>query len=106
MTYSSKELARQGVAPEAVGWRKWRSERGLTLRSMATMVGVDMATIRRSELGETKGKAGDKIAAFIARWERVPAVREALEAEVRRQKLRYRSAALARCKARGFKVNC
>jgi hypothetical protein len=71
---------------------------------MAHMLGVDANTLHRYEMGLIRGAVGDKIAAFIQRWERVPAAREALEAEVRRSRLRYRAAALARCKARGFAV--
>lgn len=106
MTYSSKELLARGVAAPAVRLRKWRRERGLTRQSMATMLGVSIRTLDEYELGKRAptDATKDKIAAFIERWQKVPAVREALENEVRRSKMRYRAAALGRCKARGFEV--
>lgn len=106
MTRSSKELAEAGVPAPAVSFRRWRRERGLTLQSMAHMLGLSFRTLHDYELGHRRGTDAtkDKIAAFVERWEHVPAAREALETEVRRTKLRYRAAALARCKARGFRV--
>lgn len=104
---STRELLDRGVAPHIVSFRKWRRERGLTRSSMATMIGISVRTLDNYEHARcgAQDATKDKIAAFLARWERVPAARDALEAEVRRTKLRYRAAALARCKARGFKVS-
>ncbi len=67
---------------------------------MATMLGVDRRTLERLELGQACGPTAAEFEAFIARWERVPDVRERLEAEVRRTALRYRAAAVARNAAR------
>lgn len=73
---------------------------------MATMLGIGEATLYAFETGkrDTTDDVKDAIRAFIERWEKVPAAREALDAEVRRSRLRYRLAALERCKARGFEV--
>jgi DNA-binding XRE family transcriptional regulator len=105
MSYSARELKDRGVAPEAIGWRRWRRERGLTQRAMATMLDMSVRTLVYLEQGVyAEGPASDKLAAFIARWSKVPEMQERMAEEARRTKLRYRAAALARCKARGYEV--
>lgn len=106
MTYSTKELAANGVPEKRVGMRRWRKERGLTIRSMACMLEIDPGTLGRYELGKEKCvKLAKRYEAFIARWQAVPETQRQLDDIVRQQANRYRAAAHARCKARGYEVS-
>lgn len=70
MTYSSKELLANGVAPEVVMIRKWRRQHKLTQDEMAAMVGVSKDHLNEVETGKrllcayTRGK----LTAFLDRW--------------------------------------
>jgi transcriptional regulator with XRE-family HTH domain len=103
MTVSTKELAERGVDPS---WRRWRRDRGLTLRSMAAMLDVDHNTLRRLETGVRVHPHTILVwQLFVARWENVPEFREGLAEEVHRTKMRYRAAALKRNAERGHNGN-
>lgn len=102
MTKLSKELLAEGHTRGA-GMRKWRRERGLTMRSMAHMLGCCEWTLHHHETGKFvafREELDAAYTAFVKRWETVPAFRERLEREVHRTKMRYRAAALERHRER------
>lgn len=105
MTLSSKEIARlrPDLDPRIVGCRKWRRERGLTVASMATMLGVTPATLHRIEHG-SGGDSADEYMHFVARWQRARLVQDEIDEHVHRTKMRYRAAAVARNKHRSDSV--
>lgn len=106
MTMASHELRAKGVAEYVISRRRWRRERGLTIQSMACMIGVSTDTLHRAEIGRQGPSASlrAKIDAFVERWAAVPALQEAVAREAHQLKLRYRAAALGRARARGFNV--
>lgn len=76
MTFSTKELAEQGVPEYAIEIRRWRrahlNHRGKPIRQyeLARMVGIDPATLASIELGRASPtkRTLDKIESFIKRW--------------------------------------
>jgi len=80
------------------GKRRWRRARGLTITSMAHMLGWSVDLLYRHERGKAKPSAASQACydAFVKRWERVPEFQAKLAQEVHRTKMRYRAAALAR----------
>jgi len=78
--------------------RRWRRARGMTITSMAHMLGWSVDRLRKHELGKAKPRAASEATyqAFVQRWERVPEFQAKLAQEVHRTKMRYRAAALAR----------
>jgi hypothetical protein len=110
MTHTAKELEAMGIAPARIACRRWRRERGLSVVSMAYMIGIHKDTLHRYEtayagkegyaLAPEHGAAAEAIVAFMERWERVPAAREELERRVHHDRLLRRVAAQARMKAR------
>jgi hypothetical protein len=79
---------------------------------MADMIGVTAHTLQNWETGRGCEQGSRPrntsltraIEAFMDRWEKVPEVQEQIAQEVNRSKLRYRAAALARCRQRGYEV--
>lgn len=78
--------------------RRWRSARGLTITSMAHMLGWNPDRLYRHERGKATPceKSRAEYEAFVKRWEHVPECQAALAEQVHRTKMRYRAAALAR----------
>jgi transcriptional regulator with XRE-family HTH domain len=97
MTHTSKELASRGFPPSVISNRKWRRERGMTIRSMAAMLGVSTSTLQTYETqSKAQGRRESQLVeakyeAFKMRWEHVPEARRQLEEAVHRDRL-YRSA--------------
>lgn len=98
-----------GVGPVRVASRRWRRERGLSIVSMATMLGVSASNLHRYEIGAMDKRGygvpddsalAEKYREFVHRWHTVPEAREQLEAQVRRDKLARSVAARVRMKAR------
>ena len=54
MTFSSKELAANGVDSQAVAWRSWRRAQRLTVVECALLTGVSDDAIKAYELGKTR----------------------------------------------------
>lgn len=106
VTYIARELKSRGVSEYVLTARKWRRARGLTIRGMACMLDVNAGFLGAVELGRKPASAElrARIDAFVVRWERVPAIQEAVASEVHRSKMRYRAAALGRLRARGVNV--
>lgn len=101
MTHRSIELERLGVHPRRVGVRRWRRARGLTIRSMADMLGITSNALQRWETGLPKPRETDltrTIFSFMERWEKVPDVQERIAQENHRQHMRYAAVAFARRK--------
>lgn len=101
MTYSSKELERRGFPPRVISMRRWRRDRGLTMRSMATMLGLTTNQLQKYELQardmpHQNARTAELVAAFIARWEEVPAAQAALAEVVHRDRLIRSAVASAR----------
>lgn len=101
MTYTSKELERRGFPPNVVGVRRWRRARGLTIRSMAIMLGVTANQLHKFETQardtpRRNKQIGELYEAFVERWAKVPEVQFALEQQVHRDKLARSAVASAR----------
>lgn len=102
---STKELLEAGVAPARVSMRKWRRERGLTVHSMALMLGCRPDVLSRFEIGAQRngyaifandGPLMRRYQTFVERWEKVPEARAALAEQVHRDRMRRSAAARAR----------
>jgi DNA-binding XRE family transcriptional regulator len=51
MTYTHKELAAKGLAPEVIKMRQWRRERRLTQAEFAQLLGVSRPYVEQIEIG-------------------------------------------------------
>lgn len=71
MTYTSKELAANGVDPRAIEWRKWRRAHRLTLADCRTLTGAGVDAINGWETGRVRDVCASlvgKLEALMRDW--------------------------------------